>query len=108
MAESKSAFLNPDKNRLLGGAMRILFYNQFCAGRNNTEVKQTVDMMKGMGFKGVILGYAKDVVVDPATTQGQVAESGQKIPSAAAIEIWREGNLQTLPMIGSGDFLAIK
>jgi proline dehydrogenase len=108
VAKSKSAILNPDQNRLLGVLMRTLFYNHFCAGKNDAEVKKTVTAMKNMGFKGVILGYAKEVLVDPAASREEVAASGLAEPKDKAIDEWREGNLRTLPMIGSGDFLAIK
>jgi proline dehydrogenase len=108
MANSKSVILNPDKNRLVGGLMRIMFYNHFCAGSSDLEVRKTVSTMKEMGFKGVILGYAKEVIVDPAATREEVAGSGSATSIESAIDQWRDGNLRSLPMIGKGDFLAIK
>lgn len=108
MANSKSVILNPDKNRLVGGLMRVLFYNHFCAGHSDLEVRKTVSTMKEMGFKGVILGYAKEVIVDPAATREEVARSGSTKSTEGSIDQWREGNLRSLPMIGNGDFLAVK
>jgi proline dehydrogenase len=108
MANSKSMILNPDRNRLMGGLMRILFYNHFCAGRSDLEVRKTVSTMKEMGFKGVILGYAREVIVDPAATREEAAGSGSAKSIEGAIDQWREGNLRSLPMIGKGDFLAVK
>jgi proline dehydrogenase len=61
-----------------------------------------------MGFKGVILGYAKEVIVDPAATREEVAGSGSTKSTEGSIDQWREGNLRSLPMIGNGDFLAVK
>ena len=108
IAKSKSVLLNPDRNPLLGGLMRTLFYNHFCAGRNDKEVKNTVVTMKSMGFKGVILGYAKEIIVDSAAIQEEPA--GARLPESydKAIDEWREGNLRTLAMISGGDFLAVK
>jgi proline dehydrogenase len=108
MANSKSVILNPDKNRLVGGLMRVLFYNHFCAGRSDSEVKKTVSTMKEMGFKGVILGYAREVIVNPAATREEFTGSGLTKSFEGAIDQWREGNLMSLPMIGNGDFLAVK
>jgi proline dehydrogenase len=108
MAKSKSLILNPDKNPILGVLTRAAFYNQFCAGRNDVEVKRTINVMKEMGYRGVILGYAKDVVVDASARREEAAGAGSKGTSGRAIDEWREGNLRTLTMIGSGDFLAIK
>lgn len=108
LANSKSVLLNPDKNRLVSGIMRILFYNHFCAGSSELEVRKTVSTMKDMGFKGVILGYAKEVIVDPGATREEAAGSGSAKLIEGAIDQWREGNLRSLPMIGTGDFLAVK
>jgi proline dehydrogenase len=108
LANSKSVLLSPDKNRLVGGLMRILFYNHFCAGSSDSEVRKTVSMMKEMGFKGVILGYAKEIIVDPAATREEVTGSVSAKSVEGAIDQWREGNLRSLPMIGNGDFLAVK
>jgi len=108
MANSKSVILNPDKNRLVDGLMRVLFYNHFCAGSSDSEVRKTVSTMKEMGFKGVILGYAREVIVDPAATREEAAGSGSTKSIESAIDQWRDGNLRSLPMIGNGDFLAVK
>jgi len=108
VAKSKLAILNPDQNRLLEVMMRALFYNHFCAGKNDEEVKKTVATMKNMGFKGIILGYAKEAIVDPTASREEAAASGLAGPKDTAINEWRDGNLRTLPMIGNGDFLAVK
>jgi proline dehydrogenase len=108
IANSTSAILNPDRNPLLRFPLKILFYNHFCAGENAGEVMKTVGLMKSMGFEGVILGYAKDIVVEPTASGKEVALSAVSEPWGKAIDEWREGNLCSLPMIGSGDFLALK
>lgn len=66
-----------------------------------------------MGYQGVILGYAKEAVLNADEAANNI------IPSAAGgqqygpryyemIEEWRNGTLQTLRMLGPGDFLALK
>lgn len=108
IADSKSVILNPDKNSLMRGLMRILFYNHFCAGTSDLEVKRTVSTMKEMGFKGVILGYAREVLAPPAASPEAAARLGSATSPENAVDQWREGNLRSLQMIGTGDFLAVK
>ena len=107
MSSSRSLLLNPDRNPLLHTLTRKLFYDHFCAGENGAEVKQAVKSMRELGYKGVILGYAKESVVP----QSQViaASSAKDVEVVdAIIEDWVAGTLETLEMIGEGDFLAIK
>lgn len=66
---------------------------------------KTIDQLKNMGFKGVILGYAKEVNVTGGDTNFS-DELGN--PSTSTIESWKEGILQTLRMIDKGDVLAVK
>jgi hypothetical protein len=109
IANSKLSLLNPDKNPLLRRIVRVVFYNHFAAGENDAEVKKTITTIKGMGFKGVILCYAKELIVDPAATREEAARSGTgAITNDSIITIWKEGVLQTLNKLESGDFLAIK
>lgn len=82
--------------------MRRFFYDHFCAGENDVEVKQAVKSMRELGYKGVILGYAKEV--EPS----MMAEAGKNAGVDPIIEDWRIGTLRTLEMLGEGDFLAIK
>lgn len=108
IAKSKSVILNPDKNHFMRGLMRILFYNHFCAGSTESQVKNTISTMKEMGFKGVILGYAREMIIDPAASPEEAARSGIAISPDDAMDKWREGNLRSLQMIDNGDFLAVK
>lgn len=109
LATSKSTLLNPDRNPLLNRLLRWTVYNHFCAGTNSKEVIQSVSKVKEMGYQGVILGYSKEIVLDPhdhPTTLG-----ASKVYSPRCYEMineWKEGTLQTLRMIGPGDFLAVK
>jgi hypothetical protein len=108
ISRSKSWFLNPDRNPLLHITVRRLFYDHFCAGENEREVKSTIATMKKMGFEGVILGYAKETVVDKNTSAEEAAKGGEAEILAKVVEEWKDGTLKTLSMLGKGDFLAIK
>lgn len=111
LAYSNSRFLNPDRNPILRAFLKYTFYAQFCAGENAVEVKRTVDGLKKMGFKGVMLNYAKEEVLD----EGALAKLEKGLDSAAADETvrkeispWKQGTLKTVELTAPGEFVAIK
>ncbi|PKY02030.1 proline oxidase Put1 [Aspergillus campestris IBT 28561] len=109
VVESKSPLFSPSKNPLMNYLLRTTIYNHFCAGANEAQVRGTVRHMKDLGFKGVILGYARESVVsldDPGVQEKP--PTCQQAVLDYAIEEWKQGNLRTLGMIGKGDFLGIK
>lgn len=103
IANSKSALLNPDKNVLLRSILRPLLYDHFCAGANAVEVRRNVAEMKDMGYAGVILCYGREILIDKNTTLEHFTGSNDTM-----IDQWRDGNLATLRMIGSNDYIGIK
>ncbi|KAB8228923.1 putative proline oxidase Put1 [Aspergillus alliaceus] len=107
--DSKSPFLNPSKNPIMNYILRTTIYNHFCAGVNENEVRNTVQNMKSLGFKGVILGYARESVakIDAAGSHVEEWKNVQAIADRAVDE-WKEGNLRTLKMVGKGDYINIK
>lgn len=106
IANSRSPLLNPDTNPLLFGFIKPLVYDAFCAGRNQREIYKTRDTIKQMGFSGVILCYGRENVVD---TSNKLKQRGSQASNEDAdIHRWREGNLDTLDMIGEGDWLGVK
>jgi proline dehydrogenase len=111
LAHSQSPILSPDTNPLLRYFLKRTFYRQFCAGENAAEVKHTVDSLKSIGFRGVILGYAKEVVMDEAQTEN-LSSCGDSEAAEACIrnEItpWANGTLETVKMTCPGDFVALK
>ncbi|KAJ5690725.1 Proline dehydrogenase [Penicillium macrosclerotiorum] len=110
VTNSKSPFLNPDKNPVLNKLLRWTVYNHFCAGTNREEVSKTVARIKKIGYQGVILGYSREIVVDPneklALDESNVTTYSDKCYQI--VEEWKKGTLETLRMIGQGDFLAVK
>ncbi|EAW12236.1 putative proline oxidase Put1 [Aspergillus clavatus NRRL 1] len=110
VVNSKSPILSPSKNPVINYILRKTIYNHFCAGTNETEVRKTVQDTKALGFKGVILGYARESIAKTdgdSHTQFRVVKS-QRVKEDQAVEEWKQGNLRTLSMIGAGDFLGIK
>jgi hypothetical protein len=103
IANSHSPILNPDKNPLVGAIVKLLIYNHFCAGTNKKEIDGTKAEAKQIGFSGIILCYGKETGV--ADIEGSQAGNERL---AAEVAQWREGNLRTLDMIGSGDWVGMK
>ncbi|ODM17081.1 hypothetical protein SI65_07480 [Aspergillus cristatus] len=106
VVNSTSPLLDPSQNPLMNHLLRTTIYNHFCAGENEHSVQQTVHGMKTLGFKGVIMGYAKETVVKE--NESTTSSTSQEEASLRSVEEWKRGNLRTLGMIGAGDYLAVK
>ncbi|KAI9925480.1 proline dehydrogenase [Aspergillus wentii] len=98
--------LDVNKNPILRSILKTTFYNHFCAGENGREVTATIGRIKDMGFRGVILTYAKEVVDADETAKEGIQSEKESLNTE--IEAWRQGVLQTVEMVGDGDFLALK
>jgi proline dehydrogenase len=103
IANSHSPVLNPDKNPLVGAVVKLLIYNHFCAGTNKKEIDRTKVEAKQIGFSGIILCYGKETGV--ADIDGSQA-GGERL--ATEVAQWRDGNIETLNMIGKGDWVGMK
>ncbi|RAK72662.1 putative proline oxidase Put1 [Aspergillus fijiensis CBS 313.89] len=114
LVDSPSKLLRPSSNAAMDYLLRRSIYDHFCAGTNEIEVRQTVREMKRLGFKGVILGYARESIaqVSPSSHQETIAAvlqgQLQQAQWEQAVNEWKEGNLRTLKMLGEGDYLAVK
>jgi len=111
LAHTKSTILSPDHNPILKFFIKHTFYKQFCAGENAQEVQHTVDSLKNLGYCGVILGYAREVVMDKnqlaklaSCGNGEVAEECIK----KEINPWAKGTRETVDLAGPEDFVALK
>ncbi|KAB5549471.1 FAD-linked oxidoreductase-like protein [Coniochaeta sp. 2T2.1] len=111
MAHSTNPVLNPDRNPILKFLLKKTFYAQYCAGENAVEVRQTVDSLKRIGFSGVILGYAREVVLPPEQT-ADLASCGEGAAAEECIknEInpWAAGTVETVLLASPGDYVALK
>lgn len=112
--------LNVDKNPLIHAFLKKTFYDQFCAGETRGETKATCQQIKDLGFRGVLLTFAKETVFDHRTcTEHSVGEAAleakenslpldPKVALNADIEAWRKGTLDTIDLLGETDYLAVK
>lgn len=108
VAHSSSAFLNPDHNFLLHYLLKKTFYAQFCAGETRHEVQKTVKGLKSMGYKGVILAYGKEIVLEKGE-KVDISSNQPADPTAEKdVQAWREGTLQTVQMAEEGDMIGLK
>ncbi|KAL0930459.1 proline oxidase [Colletotrichum truncatum] len=108
----RSFLFDVDRNPILHSILRKTFYDQFCAGETAEQTKACVQRLKGLGFKGVILTYAKETVFDHLTQSshetGKVSSTSSIDGLDPEIESWRCGTLETAAQVGEGDYLAIK
>lgn len=110
---NQNFLFNLDRNPFLKAVLKRTLYNQFCAGETEQETQACVKQLKDLGFKGVILTYAKEMVFDhkAGSTKDHSLEKGvdgKAVVHDADIEAWREGTLRTLDLISKGDILALK
>ena len=111
VANSSSALLNPDRNPIIRYLLKKTFYAQFCAGETMDEVKRTVKGLKDMGYKGVILGYGREIVLKKDNTLEACSAPSTMVEvqrNEDVVQAWKEGNLKTVEMAEEGDFIALK
>jgi pyrroline-5-carboxylate reductase len=111
---NRSFPFNVDRNPVLKAILKRTLYNQFCAGETEQETRACVAQLKDLGFKGVILTYAKEMVFDHKNGSANHHTSDKFFDEKAVvvhdtdIEAWRAGTLRTLDLISEGDILALK
>lgn len=82
-------------------------------------MRRSIQGLKNIGFTGVILGYAKEVVLSKDECKALskddcdgLAESREGVETESAIrnEIspWAQGTLETVRLASPGDFVALK
>ena len=100
--------LNPDRNALLRAVVKPFVYDRFCAGTNRLEIQAEISQIKALGFSGVILCYGKEVQIQKASASQGVDLRYSHQAFDQELELWKQGNLETLDMKGDGDYLGIK
>lgn len=108
--------LNLDKNPVLKAIIKKTFYDQFCAGTTQAETRKCVKALKTLGFRGVILTYASEMIFDsqsgtgysPGAAAEEAKDEGSGVKIDNVIESWRAGTVCTIDLIEEGDILAIK
>ncbi|KAF3046108.1 hypothetical protein E8E12_011141 [Didymella heteroderae] len=113
---NRTWLFNLDKNPVLKAIIKKSFYDQFCAGTTPAETRRCVKALKDLGFQGVILTYAQEMVFDsksgtgysPGAAAEDVKEEASGVKIDNVIESWRAGTVGTIDLIEEGDILAIK
>ena len=93
----------PERNPVVRWLIKRLLYAQFCAGETMPEVQRTTTGLKEMGFTGVILSYAKELVVERKT-----ALKLDKQNEFVEVNAWRTGMLETVKLAQSNGHVALK
>lgn len=107
LAKSQSPFLNPDRNPVVRYILKETIYAHFCAGETLKDVRRTLSGLKGIGYKGVILAHAREIVL-PAGKNVTAEEKYDDLVAGTDVETWKQSNLDTLSMVKEGDFIAVK
>jgi hypothetical protein len=108
VASSESLLLDPDHHLFLRYLLKKTFYAHFCAGEDRDQVKGVVDALKRLGYGGVILTYAKEVLQHRSGTYHLTAQIQDDGGAKSEIESWKRGSLETIRMVGEGDLVALK
>lgn len=102
LANPKNPVLDVARNPLLNWLVKNTIYKQFNAGENKAEVQRSIEEIKRLGYRGVLLGYAREVLV--GESKGPLDEKAAR----QDVETWLKGTLQTVDMAHEGDFVALK
>lgn len=88
--------------------VKNFMYDHFIAGENASQVRARVADMKNLGFRGVILGYAREVNITGGVAQHGSESSVTKEAGESAIREWRDDLMNTISLLQPGDFLSVK
>ena len=108
VANTKWQLFSPDRNPIIHFVLKKTAYAQFCAGENAAEVSRTIADLKSIGFKGVMLCYAREVSMGEKATTPLVNQPAQAESGVDQIATWAKGTLDTVKMAQPGDFVSIK
>ncbi|KAF4552761.1 Proline dehydrogenase-like protein 2 [Elsinoe fawcettii] len=97
LLKSSTWLTDVERNPIINLALRETFYKQFCAGGDKASTRQCMEQLQKIGYHGVILEYALEVLKD--------AKSADE---AKDVEVWRQGLLDTIDMARPGDFVGLK
>lgn len=106
LTKAKGALLSVDKNPIIHGILKKTFYDHFCAGEKEGQVRDTIQQVKDTGLRGVILTHARET--DARAKKKQTALGEDASSHCETIQAWKEGTLATIDMLSEGDYLAPK
>lgn len=103
LAHPRSPWTDVSRNPVLNWLIKNTIYRQFNAGENKVEVQRSIEEIKKLGYRGVLLGYAREVLVgESATSPHDQGLAPQEVAT------WLKGTLDTVDMATEGDFIALK
>jgi hypothetical protein len=103
LAHPNTSLLDVARNPLLNFLVKHTIYRQFNAGENKLEVQQSIRDIKNLGYRGVLLGYAREVLVGQGNVDPRDEKAGRE-----ETQTWLDGTMQTVDMAQEGDFVALK
>ncbi|EED22150.1 proline oxidase PrnD [Talaromyces stipitatus ATCC 10500] len=103
LASPKIALTDVDRNPILNWLVKTTIYKQFNAGENKDEVQRSIVETKALGCRGVLLGYAREVLVADSETSPH-----DETLARQEVDAWLKGTLQGVDMATAGDFVALK
>jgi hypothetical protein len=103
LAHPRTPLTDVSRNPVLNWLIKHTIYKQFNAGENKLEVQRSIQDIKQLGYRGVLLGYAREVLVGEDTTNTHNEKLARQ-----EVETWLQGTLQTVDMATEGDFVALK
>ena len=111
LAHAKSPLLNPDTSPLLRLALKNTFYAQFCAGETPAEVRSTLSGLRSLGYKGVILGHAKEAVLSKDEANAldvSKKDAEEELRNTKDTGTWKANLLATIDLAERDDFVWLK
>lgn len=93
-----------ERNGVLRWLLKHTFYAQFCSGENLQDNRLCMDQLRTLGYSGIIMEYAKEVL-DDGGEQASLADVEQEKANVAE---WRDGLLETVRVCRKGDFIGLK
>lgn len=103
LAHPRTPLTDVSRNAVLNWLIKHTLYKQFNAGENKREVQRSIEEIKQLGYRGVLLGYAREVLVGDSTTSSQDEKAARE-----EVETWLQGTLQTVDMATESDIVALK
>lgn len=94
------------KNPLLRILVNRIFYPQFCAGNTESQVRRSIANLKSLGYKGVIVTYAREVDMSESTAVSSKSQARRL--HEKYVRQWLEGTLQSIRYSEPGSFVALK
>lgn len=107
LANSRSLLLSPDRNLVLRYLLKKTFYVHFCAGETRNDIQKTLKGLKDIGFNGVILTYAKEIMLQKGHGLSE-CKGMDHAKVKGEVQAWRDGNMKTVDFTESGDFVGLK